>query len=204
MTDLQLSISDEAFRYLAIQRGDINELSDDREQWERAYQASLLRTFASVQPFLPERAPRILDIGSGLGGIDVLLNRHYGGSVEVCPLDGRDDPALVVEHARTFNSEKATRSFLNSNGVTRVNYFAANALPPPKPFNLIVSFASWCFHYPPVAYLRFAQECLRPGGRLIVDMRRERPEWRKQLEARFHFVACAERGKKFDRLVYAG
>jgi hypothetical protein len=49
----------------------------------------------------------VLDVGSGLGGIDVLLNRHYlataGNPLEVALLDGIDDMPEVSFHDRTYN-----------------------------------------------------------------------------------------------------
>lgn len=43
----------------------------------RQYGEELTQTFAQIKPFLPRTAKRILDIGSGMAGIDVLLGRHY-------------------------------------------------------------------------------------------------------------------------------
>src|SRR5262245_16355932 len=200
----RFKISDEAFRYLAIQQGGINDLADNRAEWERAYHDAMHDTYRSIKPYLPARTNRVLDVGSGLGGIDVLLNKHYWNELEVCAVDGLSDEPIVNLHANTFNSERVTREFLKANGVRRVSYYAPTALPTPSPYMLIVSFASWCFHYPPGHYLHFVRQSLRPGGTLIVDVRRERPKWREALDTRFQFLDCVWRGKKTDRLVYVG
>src|SRR5262245_26824585 len=203
-SSVAFNITPQAFRYLAIQHGSINDLADNRTEWDKAYHESIFRTYENIAPYLPERVARIMDIGSGLGGIDVLLNRHYCGHVEVVLIDGASDEPICTSHASTFNSERVTREFLKANGVRKVSYYAPAALPTPSPFNLIVSFASWCFHYPPGHYLSFIRQCLRPGGILIVDLRRERPKWKTALASEFKEVDCAHRGKKFERMIYAG
>lgn len=201
-SELGISITDEEFAYLSLQHGAISDLSIDRHAWEVAYQASLAGTYQNIAPHLPARCGRILDIGSGLGGIDVLLSRHYGGHVEIVPIDGAADAPVMNRHAETFNSEEVTRRFLARNGVDRVSYFSPNALPPPTKFKLIISIASWCFHYPPATYLNFVKACLHQHGRLIVDVR-DRAEWRRQLGASFSEEACILTGRKSHRMVYA-
>jgi len=197
-------ISDEAFQYLAIQQGGINDLAGNREEWARAYHAAIVATYQNIAPHLPRNVGRALDIGSGLGGIDVLISRHYRGKTEICPIDGVDDQPVVNSHSMTFNSERVTRDFLKANRVRQVSYYASNALPTPMPARLVVSFASWCFHYPPGTYLSFVKRCLVPGGTLIVDVRREKPKWRAILDEAFSEGVPIHNGKKFVRMVYAG
>lgn len=194
-------ISDEAFQYLAIQQGAINDFAGERWAWARAYHDSVFAVYESIARFLPDRMSRIIDIGSGLGGIDAILNQHYGGFVEVCPVDGAADEPVMHTHASTFNSEKVTRAFLSANGVMRCSYFSPHALPKSLNTKLIISVASWCFHYPPGTYLSFVKASLAPGGILIVDVRRDKP-WRELLSQSFEEIGIAHKGRKADRIVY--
>lgn len=201
--DFQFKISDEAFQYLAIQKGEINTLVGERWAWERAYHDVIFTVYESMEPYLPERCSRVIDIGSGLGGIDCVLNKHFGGFVEVCPVDGEDDQPVVHRHAQTFNSEKVTRAFLNANGVSRVSYFSPKALPLSANARVIISVGSWCFHYPPGVYIEFVRRSLAPGGTLIVDCRRGKP-YREMMREVFTEIAVAHQGQKYERVVFAG
>jgi SAM-dependent methyltransferase len=200
--ECRLQISDEAFSYLSVQAGAISDLAGSRGRWEAAYEAQLYETYKSIVPFLPKHVGRVLDIGSGLGGIDVLLNRHYGGGVEVSAIDGIDEPPVSIEHDRPFSSERVTRKFLNGNKVDAIAYFAPTMLPAPRKYPLIISFAAWCFHIPPGVYLGFVVQCLRLGGILIADVRK-RDDYFEQLSESLTVIGCAVEGTKFKRMVYA-
>src|SRR6266403_1531506 len=108
-----------------------------------------------LEPYLPLRCSSILDVGSGLGGIDALLNRHYGGDCSITLLDGVNDVARLDNHATTFNSMAVARCFLAMNGVQYFDFIDASApeRASPRKVDLIVSFRSWCFHFEPATYL---------------------------------------------------
>jgi hypothetical protein len=112
----EMIVSDEAFAYLAVQRGRINDLRHDRAAWQGAYEASLAEDMADLEPWLPERCTAILDIGSGLGGIDVHLARHYIAP-ELWLLDGDAGLPPVIEAAVPFNDMSAARRFLGAHGI---------------------------------------------------------------------------------------
>jgi len=66
------------FAYLVNQHGRVAHERNDFARWKQAYESSLLAQYLSVQSFLPSQCGSVLDIGSGLGGIDIHLSRHYG------------------------------------------------------------------------------------------------------------------------------
>jgi SAM-dependent methyltransferase len=200
-SDCKLTISGGAFAYLSVQQGAINDLASDRTAWEAAYHARLFETYQSIAPFLPVRCPQLLDIGSGLGGIDVLVSRHYRGKVTACLMDGTDDSPICTSHAGTFNSERVTRAFMADNGVG-IRYYAPGSELEDN-FALVMSFASWCFHYPPAKYLDLVRNSLTKKGALILDVRRAREDWKEKLASAFSEKARAFEGRKFDRMVYA-
>jgi SAM-dependent methyltransferase len=201
--DFQFSITDEQFSYLSIQRGGISDLRGDRKAWEAAYHDAIFETYASIVPFLPAECASLLDVGSGLGGIDVVLNRHYGGDVAVYPLDGLDDEARCIKHAKTFNSARVTREFQRANGVNEFCYYTPQTLEPLVPFDLIVSFGSYCFHYSPDVYLNFIKACCKPSTILIFEVRRKNEEWFDILATDFKRIGTAAVYEKFERVAYA-
>jgi SAM-dependent methyltransferase len=202
MTDL--TIGADHHRYLAIQQGGISHLKDDREAFRTAYNLALESTYQSFRPYLPRQCFRLLDIGCGLAGIDVVLSRHYGeGAPELLLVDGENDAPLVPRHNVTFNSRGVTLDFLRANGITApIDYRTPQTLGMAKPCDLIVSFASFAFHYPPDLYLDWITACCHRETMLIFDVRRERPEWRGQLERFFKPLGSVYDRVKAQRIIY--
>lgn len=208
-----LVVEDSHFEYLRLQKGKLDPWAHDRAAWLERYEIDLQRTFESIRPYLPVSCWGVLDIGSGLGGIDVLLYRHYapltnGRGPFVNLLDGEDNAPQMRLHRETFNSMAVARDFLTKNGVPgeRFGYVRTREKFVQKPYDLVVSFGSWCFHYPPEVYLPL----LLGGGGLhvdsiiVVDLRRDRPLWERQLfGAGLRPIAVVREETKYRRIVFA-
>lgn len=145
------------------------------------------RNIRTSLPPAPEgRYLRSLNIGCGVAGINVLLDQHYGGDVLHCLLDGdRADlsPDGGFRDRYPFqNAVFATFSLLQANGVDkgRIEYAIAAerewGVPVPVIYDLILSLRSWGYHYPVETYMPAAYNALKPGGTLIIDIRRGQPE----------------------------
>jgi hypothetical protein len=200
-------VSDTQFEYLRLQKGSLFELSNDRARWQTAYEQDLLQTYDEIKEHLPVVCWGVLDIGSGLGGIDILLSRHYSDDPPyVHLLDGEADAPVMRIHRRTFNSMAVARAFLTANGVRsdRFGYFTTATDNLPRPYDVVLSLGSWCFHLPPRTYLPL----LMSGGGLhtdsviIVDVRANRPDYEKQLSKWLERVAVIRQTAKYTRCVY--
>lgn len=198
-----ITISDEVFPYLVLQKGELYWLNGDRQLWERAYAEDIQGIFNNIEPCLPTACHSILDVGGGMAGINILLARHYGSPL-VAVLDGESDPPQMHRHAWTFNDLGVTGRFLAANGVDNFLPIPANKLPDPRPFNLITSYGSWCFHYAPGVYLDWVKACCLPTTTLILDVRTIHPDWLETLENTFHRVGFIDHGNKHDRYVFRG
>ncbi len=212
---LELTISDEAFAYLKLQRGAISDLSNDREAWETAYRRSLLGDFGTMMPWLPETCGAILDVGSGLGGINILLARHYKvvafdmgtepvlvSQPRIHLLDGERDRPTVYAHDQTFNDMDVAFSFLEENGVRLWAYIHPQWEVLTGEFDLVVSTQAWCFHFPPGQYLSHVKKAARPGATLILDVRKDKPHWREELRNAFTEIGVAISPHKYERVVF--
>lgn len=198
-----LKVTNEAFPYLVLQRGKLWSDRHDREEWEANYFLDLADDFKSFQDFLPFQCESILDIGGGIGGIDVLLSSYYNLAPEIAILDSIKSDAHVVSHSIPFNDAAITRQFLSANGVEKFTPIDHLDLPKPRPFDLIISLASWCFHYPPNTYLQWVKACIRDGSVIVVDVRKNRSEWVSQLNKAFSSIPFLVLPRpKMDRLVY--
>lgn len=164
------------------------------------------RTVAAMRPWLPEIVGRFLDIGSGTGGIAAMISGVYpyaevnlidGESAEQSWTSFRPDgaPWAAVEEAKQL--VKAVRPSA-----------AVYAYSPPiielPACGLIYSICSWGHHYPIETYLELVRRSLKPGGTLIVDLRKGRvgAHGREMLGQHFLFTANIGEGKKYDRTVW--
>lgn len=199
------------FDYLVHQKGKISDLRSQPEQWAIEYRASLQRDFDTLRKVLQPMSRAILDIGSGLGGIDIMLWRHYAwgrGGTNIWLLDGKDDkPPEIgeIDHDQTFSSHAMAEDFFKHNGAKLTGYIDAadtEASMPLPIFNLVISLGSWCFHYEPNRYINLVAAHTSPSSLVVTDMRSSKPEWIKQMEVHFKAVAVLHESTKFKRMVW--
>ncbi len=160
--------------------------------------------------WLPESCSDILDIGCGMAGIDVLLYRHYGKPF-LFLLDGdgqvesrADKINFHPEGMKPFNDMAAMKELLELNKVDLGQVFT---LPigyegDPRRVDLCISLLSWGWHYPVKTYLDLVCRCLRPGGRLILDLRAGMGGERDLANAGFELIGTVRSGPKGSRLCY--
>jgi SAM-dependent methyltransferase len=210
-----LTISDEAFSYLVHQRGALWELREDRAAWEAAYRRDLDATYHALAPYLRPAYPgtrmSILDIGSGLAGIDLLLWDHYQRDITLTLLDGPGRGPWPERHDIPFSDHGVAARFLEANGFPPGQIYLRSAvaegnaqpLPVPTPlYDLVISVQAWCFHFPPERYLEWARRLVVPGGVLALDVRRGRPFWLSTLIAKLGTATTAAQGRKSDLMVF--
>ncbi|MEN8162918.1 MAG: class I SAM-dependent methyltransferase [Acidobacteriota bacterium] len=161
---------------------------------KREFVRMIEEDYASMRPSLPSEAMRILDVGCGVAGIDVLLFRHYrqAPDLEFFLLDqtnSRSDLRYGFSSgAEFYNSLQISKRMLGVNGVNTANVRLIEAREsreiPVGNLDLVISIASWGFHYPVSDYLEQVYEALKPGGKLILDVRTGQGQ-EKALRGRF-------------------
>jgi methyltransferase family protein len=189
------------FEYLVIQRGEVSDKRHNFKAWKTAYETSLMDIFTSIHPVLPQRCGSVLDIGGGLGGIDLHLVSHYGPDTQVCVLDGLDCPPKVNWHNQPFNNAEVTKDFHRKNGNENIEVVFPRPDPPRK-FDLIVSFAAYCFHILPCDYFEVVAESMHENTVLIFDVRRQSPDWLKECIVMWGKPIVLQRREKFVRLAF--
>lgn len=195
-----LTVSKREFTYLKAQRGDLDHLSGDYSTWLVAYREKLADTFFMIEKHLPATCDLSLDIGSGLGGINILLCQHYAEKLGKVPrihlLDGDGSPQ-VRQHRLPFNDISLALNFLSRHGVRQVSFSTPQRFVEVGCFDLVISFAAWGFHIPVNEYLSYVLNHIHEDTILVVDARRPRAVQ----EFREHFqIEVIYYGKKYDRL----
>jgi len=146
------------------------------------YAKDIEKEYAAIVPYLPGHAAAILDIGCGIAGIDALLSKHYGHRVGIFLLDRTLMQKRVYygmqETGAFYNSLEISREVLEMNGVDRANIHvqeatSANEILFDATFDIVLSLLSWGFHYPVSTYATAVFATLKPGGMLIMDVRKE-------------------------------
>jgi len=199
----KLIVPDTAVRYLLLQRTHLQRWSRVSRYLRVPYHPHVLRLeawgrgsaikkrfaeqiseeYAQLKAFLPQKISAFLDIGCGIGGMPLMLYRHYHFSqgVEGYLLD-RTKIAKKLHYGFGkrgvfYNSLRVAREFLIRNGVDRNQIrlmTAANDFKIPMKsdsVDLVLSLKSWGYHYPVAAYLPEVYRVIRRGGTLIVDIR---------------------------------
>jgi len=137
------------------------------------FEREIREDFILIKNHLPSlAAPVVVDIGAGVGGIDVFLSEFYGNQASLYLLDKNQvdydiTPGLSKQHG-FYNSHGAAEALLTENGIKKENI---NFLSPTDTFpkaNIIISLYSWGFHYPIETYAAKVNGC--KGATLIVDL----------------------------------
>jgi SAM-dependent methyltransferase len=151
---------------------------------KRRFDADIQREYESLRDWLPKYARAVLDVGCGIGGIDVMLYHHYDCSQDLrfYLLDRTQQDEQIDygyrERADFYNSFDVTRELVVRSGVPERSLVMLEAredagIDLAESVDLVVSLISWGFHYPVATYLDRTHELLRPGGRLILDVRKD-------------------------------
>lgn len=184
----ELVIPDECIPFIRMQRSRLSapKVPDD-EEVKRRYASWVAEDFANMEPWLPIRAERIIEVGCGMAGLSVFLKRHYPDArLEL--LDGdtvtREGGAGYSSAPDVYNSRACTEALLAANGVT-VDRWIDIGTKELLEADLIVSMASLGLHYPLSTY--------RLKGLCIVDLRRGPEKTRGEI---------IFKGIKYDRCLF--
>ena len=142
----------------------------------------IFKEYEDIRPWLPKNASELLDIGCGIGGIDVLLFNHYkrDSTLKFYLLDKKQISEKIyygfMNHGAGYNSLEITEAVLLLNGIKKENINLLEAtinytIAVPHEVDLVISLLSYGFHYPVSTYLNQVHQALRKGGHLILDIR---------------------------------
>lgn len=146
------------------------------------YYDDMKTTFDFLLPYLPKQAYSILDIGSGMAGIDVFLGKHYrNAKITLLDKNGIEDKVKIgyqksVNEFGAYNSFKYATRLLVQNGITNIEFCnIAEKSFPKGPFDIVISLLSWGFHYPANTYAEDVERSTEDHSIIILDLRKDTP-----------------------------
>ena len=194
-------ITDSMHKYIALQRTGYGKNADIA----KCYEGDIGRTYESIKAYLPKNCSRVLDIGCGLGGIDLMIYNHYNGNVELNLLDySKIDDKIHYGYQNTgsiYNSLELSKEFLVMNGVdeSKIKIHNAENEFPIGRFDVILSILSCGFHYPVSTYLDKVKDCL--DGVAIFDIRKHSNQ-EDELRKNFNHVEVIAEYTKCHRTLF--
>ena len=146
------------------------------------YYEDITNDYQQIAPYLPGRASSIVDVGAGLGGINIFLQERYKDQNPHFHLLDKDQMDRTIYYfyektASAYCDFNATRNFLADNGLPEMQFtlFDLNEAAFPAEINadLVISLVSWGYHYPLDTYLDQVVAMLGEDGSLVIDLRKD-------------------------------
>ena len=184
-----IKLTPEARKFILLQRTQLKPDVTDEE-----IEADFRGDFETYESYLPKECKSVVDIGSGIGVQDIFLTEKYENiSIVLIDKEKTDDDIWYgfKEKAAFYNSLELASKTIMDNGSQS---FAVVTQPATDDFkieigdnkiDLVTSFIAWGFHFPIDTYLDEVIRVMRPGARLIVDVRKDTDGFQKLAE---HFV----------------
>ena len=139
------------------------------------------KEFDSIKQYLPENVNNIMDIGCGIGLIDIFLNNHYSDCKKFYLLDKNIIDNKIVhgfsDNYESYNINNITKNFLINNNVEEHkinlidvdNEFSIQ----PNSIDLFISLVSMGYHYPVSKYLETMKKTSKDNSIFIFDIATE-------------------------------
>jgi len=148
----------------------------------RKFKKGIHAEFSLIEPYLPTDSQNVLDIGSGMAAVDILISKHYGHKIDIHLLDktmlDTDIYYGFKDKASFYNSFELARKILTRNNVAEENIYTHDAgdlkdVFHNRKYDLVTSFISWGFHYPISTYIKEVSDSMSDNGVLILDVRKD-------------------------------
>ena len=133
--------------------------------------------FNSINEYLPQNVKNIIDVGCGLGIIDIFLNRFYKKNLNFYLLDkNKIDKKIKYgfsEDYESYNDLEQTRNLLLNNDLNEstINIIDVDKkIEIKEKIDLVISLKSMGYHYPFENYLKLFSNCCTKQTTFIFDI----------------------------------
>ena len=136
-----------------------------------------IKELNTFQNFLPKNVINIMDIGCGLGIIDILLNNFYNKQTNFYLLDKNKVDSKIKygfnSNYESYNSLNETKNLLLKNEINtnQINIFDVDKkIEINKKIDLVISLKSMGYHYPIDNYINLLKNCCKSDTIFIFDV----------------------------------
>ena len=156
----------------------INILNNDLDKINKSFYRDISIEFDRFKSYLPNPVNNILDIGCGVGAINIFLNKFYENRPKFHLLDKNYVSNKIVygfKKSKTegYNNLEVTKKFLEANDISLKNIYTydadKNELKVIK-YDLVISLVSWGYHYPIETYIKYLKESSNEKTVFIFDI----------------------------------
>ncbi len=168
------------------------------------YEEYIARQFESIQRWIPDSVSSVLDIGCGLGGINIPLCHAFPSVKRIKLIDGDGTGERKMSYnldTTAWMDRKIAVSFVRAN----VDSVIVSEYPPDKayvPAELMISIKSCGHHYPVDVYIPLMKKSLYKTKRVILDIRRKTNGVETMEENGFRMIGQCYETNKHKRIIF--
>ena len=151
-----------------------------QKEIENKINDEFLKEFNSIKNYLPINSKNILDIGCGLGVINIYLNDYYSKKSYFTLIDKNYVDKKVAygfnNNSESYNKLEITKDFLILNGFKKQQLQLINAdekFVLKNKYELIISLFSMGYHYPIENYIDIIKKISTKNTKFIFDLSME-------------------------------
>jgi hypothetical protein len=130
-----------------------------------------------IKNYLPNKTHNIMDVGCGLGIINIFLQQHYKNNLKYFLID-KNKIDLKIKYGfqdnyESYNDLLETKKLLNSNGIKNENIFMIDAekqIVIDQKIDFVISLKSMGYHYPYEMYLSLLKKVASDNCTFIFDL----------------------------------
>ena len=156
-------------------------LNNNIDAINKKFYQDIENEFLKFKKLLPNNVKNILDIGCGIGAINIFLNNFYNGSANFHLIDKNYVSKKVIygyreSNAEGYNDLLLTKEFLKKNSINE-NSISTYDIDKDRlkeiKYDLVISLISWGYHYPLEVYINYLRENSNEETIYIFDIAEE-------------------------------
>ena len=163
--------------------------------------------YLKIRPLLRIISPKkFADIGCGYGVFSYFIAKDFKSTAYLIDLEENDERHFGFEaSASAYSNLNKAAAFLRSNGIAKTKAVPLNPekddLSKVKNIDFAISTIACGFHFPVDVYMQFFTESVRPGGAIVLDLRKSESQSQRQTLSSIGDVMIIEQARKYHRVL---
>jgi hypothetical protein len=135
------------------------------------------KEFKIIENYLPKKIFNLMDVGCGLGIVNIFINNKYNNKINFFLLDKDKIDSKIrygfSENYESYNSLRETKKILIDNRINKENihlFDVEKSIQINNKIDLVISLKSMSYHYPFENYLKLFKKCCTKETIFIFDV----------------------------------